>query len=222
MARSRTATWESSHHSMCYAHVCTVSISSLFAFVCEDEGRHSYGPVVHSNHTQRVFKVVLQKSIPTKSVNLFFILVMAKDKLTNSWGGLLLQNGLENTLCQMNAHSVFPRRLATRKWWNNDKISHERGIKWKSFSNEVHHTNSSILLLKNMLCSNLDCQKGFDAISFSYEIWRWPVEFCLGFIVVMTKRCEIRSCRAASDESRGADRWLILAPWPPMAVSGPH
>ena len=37
--------------------------------------------------TQRVFKVVLHKSIPTQFVNLFFVLVIVKDKLTNLRGG---------------------------------------------------------------------------------------------------------------------------------------
>ena len=36
--------------------------------------------------------------------------------------------------------------------------------------NEVYYTNSSILLVKNMLCSKLHCQKGFDLILFLYKI----------------------------------------------------
>jgi hypothetical protein len=36
--------------------------------------------------------------------------------------------------------------------------------------NEVCSTNSLILLVKNMLYSNLHCQKGFNLILFSYKI----------------------------------------------------
>ena len=36
--------------------------------------------------------------------------------------------------------------------------------------NEVYHTNSLILLVQNMLCSKLHCQKGCNLIRFSYEI----------------------------------------------------
>jgi len=46
------------------------------------------------------FKSRFGKSrFPHKSVNLFFILV--KDKLTDLWGSLLVQNDLKNTLCEI-------------------------------------------------------------------------------------------------------------------------
>ena len=41
--------------------------------------------------------------------------------------------------------------------------------------NEVYHTNSLICLLKNMLCGNLDCWKGFGSITVGYDILR-----CIG------------------------------------------
>ena len=34
---------------------------------------------------------------------------------------------------------------------------------------EVYNTNSSILLVKNMLCSKLHCENGFNLIIFSYK-----------------------------------------------------
>ena len=34
----------------------------------------------------------------------------------------------------------------------------------------VYHTHFSILLVKNMLCSKLHCQKGLNPISFSYQM----------------------------------------------------
>ena len=35
--------------------------------------------------------------------------------------------------------------------------------------NELYYTNCSILLVKNMLCRELHCQKGFNLILFSYS-----------------------------------------------------
>ena len=35
---------------------------------------------------------------------------------------------------------------------------------------EVYYTNYSILLVKNMPCSKIDCQRVFDSIIFSYTI----------------------------------------------------
>jgi len=40
-------------------------------------------------------------SIPTQSVNLFFISDMVKDKLTDLWGDRLLQTDFENPLCEI-------------------------------------------------------------------------------------------------------------------------
>jgi len=51
--------------------------------------------------TQSVFKVVVQTSIPTQSVNLFFLLVTVKDELTDLWGCRLVQNDFKNTLCEI-------------------------------------------------------------------------------------------------------------------------
>ena len=51
--------------------------------------------------TQCVHQMVLVSQLPHKSVNLFFVLVIAKDKLTNFWGSWLLQNDLKNTLSEM-------------------------------------------------------------------------------------------------------------------------
>ena len=46
----------------------------------------------------------------------------------------------------------------------------ERELNRNLSDNEVYYTNSSILLVKNMLCSKLHCQKGFYLILFAYEI----------------------------------------------------
>ena len=45
--------------------------------------------------------------------------------------------------------------------------SMKRILDQKRSGNEVYFTNSSILLVKNMLCSNLHCRKGFDLIILS-------------------------------------------------------
>ena len=45
-----------------------------------------------------------------------------------------------------------------------------KGIESKRTGNEVYYTNYLTLLVQNMLCSKLHCQKGFDSIFFLYEI----------------------------------------------------
>ena len=42
------------------------------------------------------------------------------------------------------------------------KVLHEKGIELKPSGNEGYYTNSLILLVKNMLCGKLHCQKGCD------------------------------------------------------------
>ena len=45
-------------------------------------------------------------------------------------------------------------------------ILHEKGIKLKLSGDEVYHTNTSALLVMNMLCSKLLCQKVFNSIPY--------------------------------------------------------
>ena len=51
-------------------------------------------------------------------------------------------------------------------------ILYDKAFQLKLSGNEVYHTNSSILLGKNMLCSKLHYQKGFDSILCSHHISR--------------------------------------------------
>ena len=46
------------------------------------------------------------------------------------------------------------------------RILYEKEIKSKLSGNEGYYTNSSILLVKNMLCSKLHCQKGFNSMLY--------------------------------------------------------
>ena len=46
----------------------------------------------------------------------------------------------------------------------------EKRLKLKSSGNEVYYTNSSMLLVKNMLCGKFCCHKGSNLILFSYKI----------------------------------------------------
>ena len=46
----------------------------------------------------------------------------------------------------------------------------ERESNQKLSGNEVYYTNSLILLVENVLCSKLHCQKGLNLILFSYKI----------------------------------------------------
>jgi len=50
-------------------------------------------------------------------------------------------------------------------------IVYEKIIEFKLFGNGVYYTNSLILLLTNMLCSNRHRQKGFNSIFLSYKMW---------------------------------------------------
>ena len=56
-------------------------------------------------------KVSLQSfctsQFPHKSVNLFFILLVAKDKFTDLWGSGLLPNDIMNTLCEVRLYPDF-------------------------------------------------------------------------------------------------------------------
>ena len=54
--------------------------------------------------TESVYTVVLQKSqFPHKSVNVFFILVIITDKLTDLCGNLLLRKDFINTFCEISS-----------------------------------------------------------------------------------------------------------------------
>ena len=56
--------------------------------------------------SHKVFLTSLCTSeLPHESVNLFFVLVVEKDKLTGLWGSCPLQNDLENTLCGQGRHA---------------------------------------------------------------------------------------------------------------------
>jgi len=60
---------------------------------------------------------------------------------------------------------VHPERLL-----HTEKVLHEKIIKLNFRGNEVYHTNSLVLLVKDILCSKLHCQKGFYLILFSYKV----------------------------------------------------
>ena len=49
-----------------------------------------------------LLKSICKSQLPHKSVKLFFILVMVKDKLTDLLGSRLLQNNFKNPLCEIN------------------------------------------------------------------------------------------------------------------------
>ena len=51
--------------------------------------------------TQSVFKVVFQKSIPTKIRQLILYTRNGRDKSTNLWGSWLLQHDFKNALCEI-------------------------------------------------------------------------------------------------------------------------
>ena len=46
----------------------------------------------------------------------------------------------------------------------------KREVNQNVSGDEVYYTNSLISLVKNMLCSRLHCQKGFNLIPFLYKI----------------------------------------------------
>ena len=46
----------------------------------------------------------------------------------------------------------------------------KRDLNLNLYGNEIYYTNYLILLVKNMLCSKILCQKGFNSILFSYKI----------------------------------------------------
>ena len=75
------------------------------------------------------------------------------------------------TLVAYTTSPPFRRLLAlaapfTRGGGGSDLI--RRGF--QLFGSEVYHTNSLILLVKNMLCSKLHCQKGYNLNTFSNKI----------------------------------------------------
>jgi len=56
---------------------------------------------------------------------------------------------------------------APRRW--TQETSNEKAFKLKLSGNEVYYTNALLLLIKNMLCSKLHCQKGFELKLFLYK-----------------------------------------------------
>ena len=78
-------------------------------------------------------------------------------------------------LCCHLAHGLTIKCTVGRGWagrlaW----ILYEKWIRLKLSSDEVHFTSSSLLLVKNMLCSKIHCQKGLNLIIFSYKIQDLP------------------------------------------------
>ena len=57
---------------------------------------------------------------------------------------------------------------------NAGSMLYKKRIESSLSSDEVDYTRSSILLVKNMLCTNLHRQKGFNSILFSRQIRRSP------------------------------------------------
>ena len=52
----------------------------------------------------------------------------------------------------------------------NEAMLYEKRTRSNLLANEVYHTNSLTLLVKNMLCSKLYCYKGLHLFLFSYQI----------------------------------------------------
>ena len=66
--------------------------------------------------SHKVFlKSFCKSQLPNKSVNLFFILVIVKDKLTDLWGSCLFPNDFKNTLCEI--------RVGPGAWWWGANLS---------------------------------------------------------------------------------------------------
>jgi len=77
--------------------------------------------------------------------------------------------------------------------------------------NEVYYTNSLILLVKNMLCSKLHYQKGFNLNPFSYKIVRSrviPKFQCLPLSLGHRGTSHIRNCFLLGPYSRTMSRAL--------------
>ena len=65
--------------------------------------------------SHKVFIKSFRKSqFPHKSVNLFFILLMIKEKSTEFCGNCLLQNDFMNTSCEIECSTLFTDH---RRWW---------------------------------------------------------------------------------------------------------
>jgi hypothetical protein len=57
--------------------------------------------------------------------------------------------------------------------------SYERESNENISGNEVYYTNALMFLVKNILCKNVHCQKGFNLIPFSYKPARSELDFKL-------------------------------------------
>ena len=79
-------------------------ISTRGVFIDRDGAERLNSLLLHGtfiSHT--VFLKSFRKSqFPQKSVDLFFILVIAKDRLPDLWVSRLLQNNFMNSFCEMN------------------------------------------------------------------------------------------------------------------------
>ena len=79
--------------------------------------------------------------------------------------------------CMFRDSSVFRLRFGCEArvsgfWDSMGHFLYENIIKLNLPGNAFYHTNCLLLLLKNMLCGTLHCQKGFNIVLFSYEIAR--------------------------------------------------
>ena len=59
---------------------------------------------------------------------------------------------------------------AAAKYWSFYDLICKNKLNWNLAGNEVRHTNRSILLVKNLLCSKLHCQKEINLILFSDKL----------------------------------------------------
>jgi len=78
-------------------------------------------PSICRAHEERISHKVIWKSFcksqfPHKSVNLFFRLVLVKDKFTNLWGIKLLQNDFKNTLREIRSLNPKPQPPNSTPW----------------------------------------------------------------------------------------------------------
>jgi hypothetical protein len=60
--------------------------------------------------TEPLFTLIIQSQFSHKSVNLFSILVIIKDKLTNLWGNRLFRHDFMNTFCAVKVSLVMTLR----------------------------------------------------------------------------------------------------------------
>ena len=81
--------------------------------------------------TPSVFKLVLQKSTPSQTVDSSLTINDIKNQLSNLCGNYLLQNDCQNKLCELNPHFVFAGGATTRRdvcaTWDHITAAFARG-----------------------------------------------------------------------------------------------